>query len=337
MFIKAPAKLNLNLHIDSQKNKNGFYPVSFLNCQVNLFDEINIVKNKNNVIDLKCSYIKNSIKLFSTSLSFRPGLRPRSNNNSSNLRASDPAAVGERVEKLCPKISACYSEDCPADCLVYKTIKLLQEKFPKKSSGLSLKIKKNIPVKAGLGGGSSDAGAVLKYLNKTWKLNLSQKKLVELAAHIGKDVCYTSIGGLCKVFGVGERIERLKLRLPKLHLLIAIPDIKKPSTAWAYQNVDLSRIGKNEKKPDNIIRAIRDKNTREIAKNLHNDFEYSISKVFPEVNEIKRAMIKSGALNALLCGSGLSCFGVYLDLKSARAAFAMLKTRFRKIFVVNTI
>lgn len=289
MKIKAPAKINLNLHIFPKKNKNGFYPVSFLNCQVNLFDEIEIIKKREQGVNIKC---------------------PRSNE--------------------------CYSHTCLKRCLVYNAIELLQKEFPK-STGLFLKIKKHIPVKAGLGGGSSDAGVVIKYLCKAWKLNLSQEKMAKLSARVGKDVCYASIGGLCKVEGVGDIIEPLKLEFPRLNLIIITPDFKKPSTAWAYQNVDLSRIGKNKNKFDNIISAIKERNIKKIAENLHNDFEYLILKTYPEINEIKKMMVKSGALNALLCGSGLSCFGVYPDLESARKSFRELKKRFLKVFLVNTI
>ena len=271
MQLKAYAKLNLQLHLNPNKTKNGLYPVSFLNTQINLSDKIEIKKTKTNKIKIK--YLNYPIK--------------------------------------------------PQECIISKTIKLLQKKFPNKATGLNIKIKKNIPVRAGLGGGSADAGAVLKYLNKTWKLNLSNTKLVQLANQIGKDVCYAVIGRLCKVEGTGEMIKPLQAKLPKFHLLIVAPNIKKPSTKWCYKNLD----------PKKLSPQIT--NNKLQITNFHNDFEPLIFSKFPQIKNIKQQLLDLGANNAILAGSGLSVVGFFKTKKQAQLASKKFKNY--QTFILHTL
>ena len=182
---KAYAKLNLNLHIIPQPLKNGLYPVKFINCQINLFDE----------------------------LLFKP--------------------IKKKIEGVAE------------DNLVYKAAVLLKKLINGKSLGVRIYLKKNIPIKVGLGGGSSDAAATIIGLAKLWKIKLNQAKLNYLADKLGKDVFYCLKGGVCEVLSDGSVIHDLRLTLPKLFLVIVIPDKEKPSTAWMYQNLDKELIGKN--------------------------------------------------------------------------------------------
>ncbi len=217
------------------------------------------------------------------------------------------------------------------DNLVHQAIRLL----PKKKE-IEINIKKRIPVKCGLGGGSSDAAAVLNYLNEEWGLRLSEKQLLEIGEKLGMDVCYCLVGGLCLVEGVGEKIKKLDFSLPKISLIIINPPISKRSTAWAYQNLDLQKIGKNEEKLENLLGAIKKRDIRKIATNLHNDFEYSMSKYFPVVETIKNDLINYGALRAMLCGSGLAVFGIFEKEILAQKAFNELKEKWENIFLTET-
>lgn len=203
--------------------------------------------------------------------------------------------------------------------------------------GVKIEIIKNIPVSAGLGGGSSDAAAVLRGLNKFWELGLSKKTLLKIGRKIGMDVCYCLVGGVCKISGAGEEVEKLDLEMPKISVVIVTPEVTKPSTSWAYKNLDLRKIGKNTQKIERIIKAIGAKDIKEIAKNLHNDFEYSIPKIYPTVDLIKKELLKSGALRAMLCGSGLSVFGIFENASFASKGYNKLKKKFDKIFLTETI
>lgn len=276
MKIKAPAKLNLSLNIFPKKRTDGLYPVKFLNCQLELADEIEIQSsNKSQVVS-------------------SPKLDEKSN-------------------------------------LVYRAIHLL----PKKK-GVKIHIKKKIPIKAGLGGGSSDAAAVLNYLNRAWRLNLASGQLLKISQKLGMDVCYCLIGGLCLVEGAGEKIKKLEFSLLKLAIIIIVPQETKPSTAWAYQSLDLKKIGQNEEKLTKLIQGIKAKNIQKMAESLHNDFEYSISTAYPIVARIKKELLKTGALNAMLCGSGLAVFGIYENKKIAHEAYNELERQYQEVFLTET-
>lgn len=279
--IKAPAKLNLNLHVFPLIAEESYHFIKSLNCSLTLCDEI-VLEEKDKGIEIICSH----------------------------------SQVPSSKENLCYQAT-----------LQFKNYS---------QKGVKMKIIKNIPISAGLGGGSSDAAAVLRGLNKFWGLGLSEKVLLEMAQKIGMDVCYCLIGGVCLVSGFGEKIKKLNLKMPKIPVVIVVPQKQKPSTAWAYRNLDSKRIGKNESKLERLIQAIKVKNIEGIAKNLHNDFGYSIAKIYPEVSLAKRELLKSGSLKAMFCGSGFSVFGIFADEMSARKAYDKLKKKFENIFLTET-
>lgn len=216
--------------------------------------------------------------------------------------------------------------------LLSQLLELLPSKTP-----LKIILKKQIPVKAGLGGGSSDAGALLLALNRLWHLNYLPKKLLQLARQLGMDVCYAAIGGLALIEGAGEKIRPLSFTLPHLPLIIITPKISKLSTAWAYQNLDLKKIGRNLPKLKKLILAIKKKNLTDIAQNLHNDFESSLSQKFPVIDQIKNDLNKQGCLKAQLCGSGLSVFGLFPNQKTCQKAFFQLKKKYPRTIFTTTL
>jgi len=275
--IKAYAKLNLNLHIIPQLLKNGLYPVKFINCQINLFDELSFVPIKKKI------------------------------------------------------------EGVTEDNLVYKAAVLLKKLVNNEDLGVRVYLKKNIPTKAGLGGGSSDAAATIIGLAKLWKINLSQGQLDQLAGQLGKDVFYCLKGGICEVLSDGSVVHGLKLALPKLFLMIVIPNKDKPSTAWMYQNLDRQLIGKNLEKFKRLKKAISDRNKKEIIDNLFNDFESLAIKKYPFIEKIKDDLVGEGALKTLLAGSGLAIVGFFVDKKKAVNAFNNLKDIYKNILWTETI
>lgn len=231
----------------------------------------------------------------------------------------------KKIEVICsPKLNQKSN-------LVFKAIRLLVN--PK---DILIKIKKNIPIKAGFAGGSADAAAVLNYLNQAWGLNLSPIQLAIIGQNLGMDVVYCLKGGLCLIEGVGEKVRRLNLSLPRLPILIINQAEQKPSSGWAYQNLDLPKIGRHEDKLEKLIQAIKEKNIQKISANLHNDFEYSVPKAYPAVKQIKKELLDNGALNAMLCGSGLAVFGIYENKKLAVSAYNKLKKQYRQIFLTET-
>lgn len=215
--------------------------------------------------------------------------------------------------------------------LIYKSIQALRTATGYGGKGVKITVDKHIPVTAGFGGGSSDAGTTLITLNTLWKRDLSLRQLNTIADKLGKDIPYFLTGGLCHVSGSGERVSRLELQLPKLWLVIIVPDQKKPSTEWMYQNLDVTTAGKNVHKIDKLKEALAAQNTGDILNNLHNDFEPVIISHFPEVQSVYDSLLNSNAERALMAGAGLSITGFYLSEDAADSALLSLKKRYNSV------
>jgi 4-diphosphocytidyl-2-C-methyl-D-erythritol kinase len=209
--------------------------------------------------------------------------------------------------------------------IAYLAAKLLLSHFGIRR-GITLDIEKSIPIRAGLGGGSSDAAAVLNGLVQLFGLTISRNELIGIAKNLGMDTCYCVIGGLCKVGPTGENVEQLPYRLPPMDILIATPPVQKPSTAWAYSILNEAEIGKQMAKYENLLRSLESGSIDGIAENLHNDFELPIQRYYPVTQLIRERMLKSGAITAHLAGSGLSVFGIFTDREALQRAQMSLET-----------
>jgi len=189
--------------------------------------------------------------------------------------------------------------------------------------GLSIKLTKNIPVAAGLGGGSSDAACVLKALNQIWSCPLSARELAELALGLGADVPFFLTEKPCIVRGIGEILEPIE-KWPKLWYIIVTPPIR-VSTAWVYGNLNWSPLegtGELELTKDEyqfIIVNLK-KKVFVIARVLDNDLERVTASHFPAIEDIKKTLMDSGSDGVLMSGSGPSVFGVFGSKDRARQA-----------------
>lgn len=202
--------------------------------------------------------------------------------------------------------------------VAYKAADLLRKRFNIKE-GIQIEIKKNIPLAAGLAGGSGNAAAALKAINELFLLCLSPEQLVSLGAKIGSDVPFQIVGGTCLVEGSGEKVKRLK-DLSGLDIVIVNPGIE-VSTKWAYNEFDRSKTLKAGSRVDDILLGrIYAGDVKGIAKSLFNDFEPVVLGKYPELKKIKEELISNCALNALLSGSGSSVFGLFGSGEQAKAA-----------------
>lgn len=233
----------------------------------------------------------------------------------------------------------CSNKEVPEEDknLSYQTAKKLKKMVGRADLGVRIEIIKNIPIKAGLGGGSSDAAATLKGLNKLWELNLKAKQLNIIGQKIGTDICYCLIGGVCQISGTGEKVKKLDLKLPKIPIVIVSSETSKPSTAWAYKNLDLSFGGRDAGKTERLIKAIKAKDIQAMAENLENDFEPLMDKSYPIIRKIKEEMIKYGALRAMLAGSGLAVFGLFKNENTAENAHLKLKKKYQKVYLTKAL
>ena len=189
--------------------------------------------------------------------------------------------------------------------LAYQAANLLKKKFDVKK-GVTIKIEKNIPVAAGLAGGSSDAAAVLRGLNKLWNLQLSLDELAEIGAEIGSDVSFCVYGGTALATGRGEIIKQIPAP-PICWVVLAKPFIG-VSTADIYKKLNVSQINHPDTK--RMIECIRTGNYEEMCNNVGNVLEDVTLNLYPEVAQIKDQMKKFGADAVLMSGSGPTVFGL---------------------------
>ncbi|AEB61603.1 4-diphosphocytidyl-2-C-methyl-D-erythritol [Bacillus amyloliquefaciens XH7] len=189
--------------------------------------------------------------------------------------------------------------------LAYQAAKLLKERYQVKK-GVSIMITKVIPVAAGLAGGSSDAAATLRGLNRLWDLKLSVEELAELGAEIGSDVSFCVYGGTALATGRGEKIRHISAP-PHCWVVLAKPTIG-VSTAEVYRRLNLQQV----RHPDvqAMIDAIEEKSFQKVCGQLGNVLESVTLNLHPEVAMIKNQMKRFGADAVLMSGSGPTVFGL---------------------------
>jgi 4-diphosphocytidyl-2-C-methyl-D-erythritol kinase len=206
----------------------------------------------------------------------------------------------------------------PEQNLIYKAAMRLKNRYGIEH-GAVIHLEKNIPMGAGLGGGSSDAAAALLGLNELWSLNLTNKELCGTAEEIGSDVPFFLSGSLSYVFGRGEKLIPRKALRP-LDLLLVKPSFD-VSTAWVYKNFAL--LTKKVEKVNNIehfIRNIEKADLNGITDDLSNDLESVTIRSFPVIAEIKDRLRRQGAVCSLMSGSGSTVFGVFESCRMAQEA-----------------
>ena len=178
--------------------------------------------------------------------------------------------------------------------------------------GAAIDITKNIPVAAGLGGGSSDAASVLMGMNELLGLGLSEQRLMEIGLKLGADVPFFIFKQAALAEGVGEQLTPMP-SMPQVWVLLVNPGVH-VSTAWVYQNLQLTNRGELAKLP-HFYGTIED-----VCAILSNDLESVTIPAFPVIADIKAAMLRLGALGAMMSGSGPTVFGLFRDRESAERA-----------------
>lgn len=217
--------------------------------------------------------------------------------------------------------------------LVYKAGKLLMDEFDIKE-GVSVHLQKRIPVAAGMAGGSSDAAAMLYGMNQIFDLGLSRKDLMERGVKIGADVPYCLMRGTALAEGIGEKLTSLP-PMVKCPVLIAKPAIS-VSTKFVYENLKLNEETIHPD-IDQLVKDIENKDLHAIAGHMGNVLESVTIPEYPIIAQIKDQMMKSGAINSMMSGSGPTVFGLFEDEETARRAYDdMVKSGLAKqIYVTN--
>jgi 4-diphosphocytidyl-2-C-methyl-D-erythritol kinase len=187
--------------------------------------------------------------------------------------------------------------------------------------GVAVHIDKKIPLGAGLGGGSSNAATTLQALNQLLGGRLSLEEMMAMAVRIGADVPFFLMeGGSALATGIGERLE--KVELPTLWFILIYPNFE-VSTAWAYQNIRLTKetvhlkIQEFLSTPDKITRILK------------NDLEQVVSGKFPQIDQMKDILTSAGAIGSLMTGSGPTVFGIFPEKGEALRAYRDINKRVR--------
>lgn len=213
-------------------------------------------------------------------------------------------------------------EELPADeqNLIYKAAKLMKDTFGIRR-GVFVTLEKNIPIAAGMAGGSADAAATIHGMDRLFSLGLSLEEKQKLGVKIGADVPYCLMGGTALSEGIGEVLTALPA-VPGAYLVIAKPGIN-VSTRFVYENLHANSLTRHPD-IDGMVESIHKGDLLGITDRMENVLETVTAKRYPVIEEIKGFLKEQGAMNALMSGSGPTVFGVFKEEEAARRAYEAL-------------
>lgn len=240
-----------------------------------------------------------------------------------------------RIELTCsnPEI------ECDKSNLIYKAAdklinKAVDEEIIDKNTGVTISLQKNIPIAAGLAGGSTDAAATLVGLNEELGLGYSSSELRGLGVTLGADIPFCIEGGTYLSEGIGEVLSKLK-DAPVCFIVLVKPDIN-VSTKFVYDNLILNEETVHPD-VDAMLDAIETGSIKRVADCLDNLLATVTEKEYPIIVDIKNILKENGALNAIMSGSGPTVFGLFDDEEKAKEALSILgsKVEFKQGFVTT--
>ncbi len=230
----------------------------------------------------------------------------------------------------------CTQEDIPCDSrnLAWKAAEIYCNALNKDPDGIEIRITKRIPSQAGLGGGSADAAAVLRALNRHYGEPLSILALAELGAQVGSDVPFCVLCGTAMVEGRGERLRKLP-DMPECFFVVCKPDFS-CSTGKLYGKLDASPIHKH---PDHqaMESALLAGDLGKVAENIYNVFDPVVTQEHLELNYIKSIMSSYGAVAYQMTGSGSAVFCIVTEFEHAAVICNMLKENYPSIFIARAV
>jgi len=230
----------------------------------------------------------------------------------------------------------CDKEGVPTDesNLAWKAAKVYLDAMGKDPDGLEIRITKRIPSQAGLGGGSADAAAVLRALNRHYGEPLSVLALAELGAQVGSDVPFCTVCGTAMAEGRGERLRKLA-NMPDCFFVVCKPDFS-VSTPELYKKLDETVIGK---RPDHqaMESALLAGDLGKVAQELHNVFDPLVTAEHLELNYIKSIFNSYGAVGYQMTGSGSAVFAIMPSFEYAAVVCNMLKDNYPQVFIAKPI
>lgn len=249
-----------------------------------------------------------------------------------NIELYDYLELHKKREGIKVECSKAYVPEDDRN-LAYKAAKIFKEAYNIKE-GISIKIVKNIPVAAGLAGGSSDAAAVLVAMNEIFEKGATTEELCKMGLQIGSDVPYCIMGGTALCKGVGEEVTPLDAF--KGHILVLVKPNFGVSTKDVYKSLDINRIYKHPE-TESLIEAMKNQDIKYVSENMKNVLENVTLKKHTVLREIKEKMLKMGALGSMMSGSGPTIFAFYDDMLKAQKCYDYFKERYSEVFITRTI
>lgn len=235
-----------------------------------------------------------------------------------------------------PWTLTCTKEGIPTDerNLAWKAAKVFFDAVGKDPDGIAIRITKRIPSEAGLGGGSADAGAVLRALNRHYGMPFSVLALAELGSAVGSDVPFCTLCGTAMVEGRGERLRKLP-DMPDCLFVVCKPDFS-ASTPELYRKLDEKTVAK---RPDNTAMesALIAGDLGKIAENLCNVFDPVVTEDHLELNYIKSIFNSYGSMGQQMTGSGSAVFAMVPDFEFAAVICNMLKDNYPEVFIAKPV
>ena len=235
-----------------------------------------------------------------------------------------------------PWTLSCDREDVPQDGtnLAWKAAQVFCQAAKRDPEGLAIRIAKRIPPQAGLGGGSADAGAVLRALNRHYGYPFSVYALAEMGAEVGSDVPFCTLGGTVLCQGRGERLRKLP-DLPETLFVVCKPEFS-VSTPALYRRLDETAIAQ---RPDHTAMeaAIVQGDIGAIAGQLCNVFEPVVTADHLELNYIKSLMNSYGALGFAMTGSGSAVYAIVPSFEYGAVLCTMLKDNYPQVFIAKSV
>jgi 4-diphosphocytidyl-2-C-methyl-D-erythritol kinase len=217
--------------------------------------------------------------------------------------------------------------------LAYKAAKLFIENYSI-NQGVEIDLVKNIPVSAGLAGGSTDAAGVLKLMNKIFDINASEEELKALGLKLGADVPYCISGGTALCEGIGEKITQLKPFKDKILVLIKPPF--GVSTREVYKEFNLSKVIFHPK-IEELMKAMEKDDIYFVANNMKNLLENVTLKKHRTITSIKEEVKLNGSIGTMMSGSGPTVFAFFDDMLKAQMCYDNMKKKYKDVFITRTI
>ncbi len=230
----------------------------------------------------------------------------------------------------------CTNPDVPTDKsnLAWKAAKVFFNTLGKDPDGLEIRIHKRIPLQAGMGGGSADAGAVLRALNRHYEYPLSVLALAELGSSVGSDVPFCTVCGTAMVEGRGEKLRKLP-DMPDCCFVICKPEFS-CSTPELYKKFDESAVAK---RPDHqgMESALLAGDLGKVAENIWNVFDPIVTQDHLELNYIKSIFNTYGSVAQQMTGSGSAVYAIVPDFEFAAVICNMLKENYSNVFIAKPV